>query len=234
MNGVPRYFLTAYGIAVKHGYQGTEEEWLTSLTAYGMAVAMGYEGTEEEWLQKLNDPVPEFSVGETVTLEAGLPATVEITGTKEHPVLNFGIPRGVGQNDALPLAGGEMEGPISMAGNMLTNVPYPLIGSDAANLACVLYETGKKASTASYVGTLTAAGWSGSAPYSQTITVPGILATDNPFVDVNLSGVTNGTSILEAWILVGRLTVTADNTVVAYCYEDKPEVNIPIILKVVR
>ncbi len=98
----------------------------------------------------------------------------------------------------------------------------------------IMQEVGKKASTASYVGTLTAAGWSGSAPYTQTITVPGILATDNPFVDVNLSGVTNGTSILEAWILVGRLTVTADNTVVAYCYEDKPEVNIPILFKVVR
>lgn len=27
----PPYYLTAYGIAVKHGYQGTEEEWLASL-----------------------------------------------------------------------------------------------------------------------------------------------------------------------------------------------------------
>ena len=27
----PPYFLTAYGIAVKNGFQGTEEEWLASL-----------------------------------------------------------------------------------------------------------------------------------------------------------------------------------------------------------
>lgn len=27
----PPYFLTAYGIAVKHGFRGTEEEWLASL-----------------------------------------------------------------------------------------------------------------------------------------------------------------------------------------------------------
>ena len=27
----PPYYLTAYGIAVKHGYEGTEEEWLASL-----------------------------------------------------------------------------------------------------------------------------------------------------------------------------------------------------------
>ena len=27
----PSYYLTAYGIAVKHGFRGTEEEWLESL-----------------------------------------------------------------------------------------------------------------------------------------------------------------------------------------------------------
>jgi hypothetical protein len=27
----PPYYLTAYGLAVKYGYQGTEEEWLASL-----------------------------------------------------------------------------------------------------------------------------------------------------------------------------------------------------------
>lgn len=27
----PPYYLTAYGIAVKHGFTGTEEEWLASL-----------------------------------------------------------------------------------------------------------------------------------------------------------------------------------------------------------
>ena len=27
----PRYYITAYGIAVKHGFEGTEEEWLESL-----------------------------------------------------------------------------------------------------------------------------------------------------------------------------------------------------------
>ena len=29
----PPYYLTAYGIAVKHGFTGTEEEWLASLHA---------------------------------------------------------------------------------------------------------------------------------------------------------------------------------------------------------
>ena len=29
----PPYYLTAYGIAVKHGFTGTEEEWVASLKA---------------------------------------------------------------------------------------------------------------------------------------------------------------------------------------------------------
>lgn len=45
-----------YHIAVKHGFKGTEEEWLESLngkTAYELAVSNGFEGTEEEWLESL-------------------------------------------------------------------------------------------------------------------------------------------------------------------------------------
>lgn len=91
-----------------------------------------------------------------------------------------------------------------------------------------------KAETAAYIGTLTATGWSSSAPYTQTITVNGILSTDNPFVDLDLSNVSDGASVIEAWNLIGRVTASADNTIMAYCYEEIPTVNIPIILKVVR
>lgn len=49
----PPYYLTAYGIAVKRGFRGTEDEWLRSLTAYGLAQADGFEGTLEEWLESL-------------------------------------------------------------------------------------------------------------------------------------------------------------------------------------
>lgn len=57
---------SAYEIAVKHGYQGTEEEWIKSLTpkggaggggngksAYELAVENGYQGTLQEWLKSL-------------------------------------------------------------------------------------------------------------------------------------------------------------------------------------
>ena len=56
---------SAYEIAVEHGFEGTEEEWLESLkgepgppgadgkSAYEIAVDNGFEGTEEEWLASL-------------------------------------------------------------------------------------------------------------------------------------------------------------------------------------
>lgn len=129
----PSYYLTAYGIAVKHGYRGTEEEWLTSLSAYGMAVAMGYEGTKEEWLQKLNDPVPVITIGEVVTLPGGSDATVTLGGTKYNPVLNFGIPRGIGMVDALPLTGGTMQGDINMGGYKILGLSLPTGNDEAVN-----------------------------------------------------------------------------------------------------
>ena len=59
---IPGY--SAYEIAVKHGFKGTEEEWLVSISAYGIAVKLGFEGTVEEWISSL-----EGKPGETGSLE---------------------------------------------------------------------------------------------------------------------------------------------------------------------
>ena len=88
--------------------------------------------------------------------------------------------------------------------------------------------------TETYKGTLSASKWSGSAPFTQTITVTGVLLTDYPFVDIDLSSVSDASAVIEGWKLVGRCTVSADNTVIAYCYEETPTVNIPVVFKVVR
>ena len=92
------------------------------------------------------------------------------------------------------------------------------------------------ARTATYAATLTASGWSASAPYQQTVSAEGILATDDPFVDVDMSGASGsaqGAALTEAWGFVGRVTA-GEGQITAYCYEDKPAVNLPVILKVVR
>ena len=77
--------------------------------------------------------------------------------------------------------------------------------------------------------------WTGSAaPYTQTITVSGILATDTPIIDVDLSSITyeNKASVVEAYANIYRITTAADSITV---YSDAATtVSIPIQLKVVR
>ena len=97
-------------------------------------------------------------------------------------------------------------------------------------------EVAGKASTAGYTATLLGAGWSTGVPHTQTVAVEGILATDNPFVDVDMSGATTGaagTALSDAWTLVGRVEAGA-GSITAHCYDDAPAVDIPLILKVVR
>lgn len=79
------YYLTAYGIAVKHGFKGTEAEWLESLK--GENGAPGAAAT--------------VTVGTVTTGEPGTQAAVTNGGTTAAAVLNFVIPRGVpGQDGA--------------------------------------------------------------------------------------------------------------------------------------
>lgn len=78
-------YLTAYGLAVKHGYSGTEEEWLASLEgqpgAPGAAARMRFDaergviqwGVGEQWydlftLEELKDPVVEAMMQEVRAL----------------------------------------------------------------------------------------------------------------------------------------------------------------------
>ena len=137
MSQKPSYYLTAYGIALKHGFKGTEEEWLNSLTAFYLAQQAGYPGTIDEWLQDLNEPIPKFEIGRVTTLDGGSNAFVEIGGTARNPVLHFGIPRGLGMVDALPLVGGTMKGCLDMAGHKLFNLPDPSGEQDAVPKKCL-------------------------------------------------------------------------------------------------
>lgn len=69
----------AYRIAVKHGFEGTVEEWLASLrgdpgkSAYELAVDCGFSGTEEEWLDSIRG-IPGLSAYE-VAVKNGFTGT---------------------------------------------------------------------------------------------------------------------------------------------------------------
>jgi len=85
-----------------------------------------------------------------------------------------------------------------------------------------------------YTATIQAANWSGSeAPFSQSVSVSGILSTDTPIIDVVMSG-TYGTDIERSsqWNYVYR-AVTGDNSITFYA-KTKPTIDLPIQIKVVR
>ncbi len=91
-----------------------------------------------------------------------------------------------------------------------------------------------KASVAQYTATLPAAGWSGSGPYTQTVAVSGLLASDIPVADVVLSDTAaTAQAQLEAYGYVGRMD-TAENALTVTCYEEAPALDLTLALRVVR
>lgn len=133
------------------------------------------------------------------------------------------------KNASLPKAGGTMTGNIDLGGNALTNVKSPAAATDAATKG---YVDGKRL----VLTTTIPASWTGSAePYTQTISVPGILATDTPHImpvytdpdySVTLAQIEGWSKIVSAF--------SGDGTIAFYCRPDKPTVAIPIQIEVMR
>lgn len=92
-----------------------------------------------------------------------------------------------------------------------------------------------KASVSTYNITLLSSGWTGSsAPYTQTVSVSGILSTDNVFAYVILSSSTS-TALNESgqWGFVSQMT-TSNGSITAKCLEFKPNIDLNISLIVIR
>ena len=93
-----------------------------------------------------------------------------------------------------------------------------------------------KANAAVYKATITSSGtWSGTGPYTQTITVSGILSTDTPVVDIDFSvspasTYSNLEAVTEAFSNIYRIA-TADDSITVYA-KAKPSINVPIVLRV--
>jgi hypothetical protein len=91
-----------------------------------------------------------------------------------------------------------------------------------------------KAAVHHYTAVLPAAGWTAAAPYTQTVAVPGMLATDTPLVDVTLSAApATALAELAAYGHIGRIDTVAGQ-ITATCYKKKPAVNLTLAAKVVR
>lgn len=128
---------------------------------------------------------------------------------------------------SLPRAGGTMTGNIDLGGNALTNVKAPAAATDAATKG---YVDGKRHTFTATLGTA----WTGSGPYTQTLAVIGILASDMPHV-MPVYDAVNATAIAqkEAWSCVSKAEAAAGK-IKFTCFEDKPGAVIPIQIEVMR
>lgn len=82
---------------------------------------------------------------------------------------------------------------------------------------------------------LAADGWSEATPFTQTVTLEDISASDVPDADIDMSGATADTAadIRAAWSLVDRID-TGDGTITVTCFDEAPGIELNIRLKVVR
>lgn len=132
---------------------------------------------------------------------------------------------------SLPRAGGTMTGNIDLGGNALTNVKVPVSDADGATKGYV--DNKRKTFTA----VVPASGWVGSAaPYSQTVAIAGILATDTPHVTQYYLGSQSVADVIaqdESWAAVSTADAV-DGGIHFRCWEDKPAVDIYIQIEVIR
>lgn len=129
----------------------------------------------------------------------------------------------------LQKTGGAMTGPISMGGSQVTDLGEPTASSDAATKA---YVDGKRFLT---TATIPISSWQGEpGSYGNGVGVAGILASDTPHITPVLNWDLATANILtEEWQKISY-AMTDTNAIVFVCLGDKPTVDIPIQIEVIR
>lgn len=106
-------------------------------------------------------------------------------------------------------------------------------GDEAAWLRSLKGITTVTSSAVNLTGTLTADGWSDTAPYTQTVTVTGLAEDGYPILDLITSAdTTTGINENKQWAYITKAT-TAENTLTVKCYEKKPTIALNFVIKVV-
>ena len=81
--------------------------------------------------------------------------------------------------------------------------------------------------------TLNSGSWTSAAPYNQTVTVTGITNKMAPVISCGVPATANAANykaLNKAYAMIDR-AVTGTNTITFYCYNKKPTVNIPLLIK---
>jgi hypothetical protein len=128
----------------------------------------------------------------------------------------------------LDKTGGNMTGNIDMGGKRVGNLGTPVSTGDAASKGYV------DAKHAVFTVSLPASGWTGSGPFTQTVSVDGILNTDRPHWDVVLSSDTaTAVAELEEYSVVDKLE-TSNGSLTFTCLQEKPKADLTIQMEVNR
>lgn len=115
-------------------------------------------------------------------------------------------------NNAVKKSGDTMTGDLNMGG-------HAIIGAELTQIV---------------QATLTAAGWSASAPYTQTVAVVGVTPGSPPHVTPVFSGVADADIVLREACAAVSYAKPGSGTVTFVCLENKPETNIPVQVEVKR
>jgi len=120
------------------------------------------------------------------------------------------------------------------AGTAAANIGAKTSGGQSTTLQAVLNTLGEAVSV-EYSGTLAADGWTGSAaPFSQAVTISGVLSTDSPIIDLVPDDDDYATAVAEdtAWGSIYRAVATT-NTITFYAKE-KPTVALTFKARCIR
>lgn len=119
----------------------------------------------------------------------------------------------------------------------LSNVTNATVAGKIGTGAITATKIAANAVSTLYTATVPANGWvEQSGAYINTVTVNGLLASDNPIIDWRMDGVSTYEVMqeqIEAWNSISVAIAYADNTLVVTAM-DAPTVNIPVKILCIR
>ena len=169
------------------------------------------------------------------TAEQGMKADLAVQGVKLNGSLIIPDAENVVDIEVSELGGATAEqGAKADSALQGVKVNGTLLEADSQNIVDVIVSGGGGSSSVTYtaeIGTNWEAAETGE--YVQSVEVAGILASDNPIVDVVLdSSKDTALSQLEAWSYISKIE-TSNGSITVTCLEEAPTTAIPIQIKVV-
>lgn len=199
------------------------------LSAYEVAVKNGFVGTEKEWLDSLKGEKGADGASLTVNRKRAVDGNISVNGTDIY--LEAGLQTQT-VTQALYKLEEEKVGGANVANNLTTETEGYVLdarqGKQLKDETDAAINSLKRASRA----TLLKTGWSDTEPYTQSMEVTGVSESIEPTIDVDTSGAVTTddyVALNDAWSMLLGAT-TAENTITVV-FSGVPEIDIPVKIK---